>query len=107
MLKLIMEQNTQIKEMEAELDKLVKEKEQSVPMTVIPLEVVPLTGFSTTTTTTTKLPSAIPVAVPDASEKLAKSMEDMTLQGEEIRILQEEINNLQKLKSMFQSSYNT
>jgi hypothetical protein len=38
MLKLIMEQNAQIKEMEAELDKLVKEKEQSVPMTVIPLK---------------------------------------------------------------------
>jgi hypothetical protein len=90
MLKLIMEQNAQIKEMEAELDKLVKEKEQSVPMIVIPLEVVPLTGVSTTSTaTTTEIPSTIPVTVPDASEKLAKSMEDMTLQGEEIKILQE------------------
>jgi ParB-like chromosome segregation protein Spo0J len=108
MLKLIMEQNAQIKEMEVELDKLVKEKEQSVPMTVIPLQAVPLTGVSTTsTTTTTEIPSAIPVTTLDASEKLAKSMEDMTLQGEEIKRLQEEIRNLQKLKSMFQSSYNT
>jgi glucosamine 6-phosphate synthetase-like amidotransferase/phosphosugar isomerase protein len=45
MLKLIMEQNAQIKEMEVEIDKLVKEKEQSVSMTekIIPLEAVPLT----------------------------------------------------------------
>ena len=43
MLKLIMEQNTQIKEMEAKLERLVKEKEQKVPMEVIPLSAVPLT----------------------------------------------------------------
>jgi hypothetical protein len=90
MSKLIMEQNEQIKEMEYELDNLVKEKEQSVQMVVIPLEESPLTGFSTTTTTTTtKIPSAIPVKFPDASKKLVKSMEDMTLQGEEIKRLQE------------------
>jgi hypothetical protein len=53
MLKLIMEQNAQIKEMEAELEKLVKEKEKNVPMEVIPLNAVPITGISTTTTTTT------------------------------------------------------
>jgi hypothetical protein len=35
MLKLIMEQNAQLKEMEAELESLVKEKEQSNPMEVI------------------------------------------------------------------------
>jgi hypothetical protein len=107
MMKLIMDQNAQIKEMEDELDKLFKEKEQSVPMAVIPLNAFPLTGVITTsTTTTTEIPSAIPVKLPDASKKLAKSMEDMSLQGEEIKILQEEIKNLQKLKSMFQSSYN-
>jgi hypothetical protein len=37
MLKLIMEHNAQLKEMEVELEKLVKEKEQSKPMQVIPL----------------------------------------------------------------------
>jgi hypothetical protein len=42
----------------------------------------------------------------DASEKLEKSMEDMSLQGKEIKILQGEINNLRKSKAMFQSSYN-
>jgi hypothetical protein len=34
--------------MEAELEKLLKEKEQSKPMEVIPLSTVPLTGVSTT-----------------------------------------------------------
>ena len=43
MLKLIMEKNAQIKETEAELEKLVKEKEQTKPMEFIPLSAVPLT----------------------------------------------------------------
>jgi hypothetical protein len=43
MLKLIMEQNEQLKEMEEEIERLVKEKEQSKPMEVIPLSAVPLT----------------------------------------------------------------
>jgi hypothetical protein len=47
MLKLIMEHNAQLKEMEVELEKLVKEKEQSKPMEVIPLSAVPLAGVST------------------------------------------------------------
>jgi hypothetical protein len=60
-------------------------------MDFIPLNAVPLTTISTTTTTsatTTKIPATIPVIVPDASKKLAKSMEDMTLQGEQIIRLQ-------------------
>jgi hypothetical protein len=108
MLKLIMEQNAQIKDMEAELETLVKEKEQNVPMVVIPLNAVPITGISTTTTTTTgEIPVATSVTTIDASNKLAKSMEDMSLQGKEIKRLQDEINNLQKMMSTFQSSYNT
>jgi len=68
--------------MEAELEKLVKEKEQSMLITVIPLQVVPITGFSTVSTTPTiEFPSAIPVTTLDASDKLANSMEDMSLQG--------------------------
>lgn len=43
-LKLIMEQNAQKREMEEEMDKSIKEKEQSVQMAIIPLETVPLTG---------------------------------------------------------------
>jgi hypothetical protein len=42
MLKLIMEQNVQLKEIEAEMEKLVKEKEQLKPMEVIPLSAIPI-----------------------------------------------------------------
>jgi hypothetical protein len=93
-LKLIMEQNAQIKEMEVELENLVKEKEESVQMTVIPLDVDPITGINTTTTTTS-------TTTTNASEKLAKSMEEMSLQEQEIKRLHDEINNLQKMKSTF------
>jgi hypothetical protein len=78
MLKLIMEQNAQLKEMEAELERLVKEKEQSMPMEVIPLSAVPLTGVSTTSTT--EIPSATPLTALEKTVELAKSMEEMNLQ---------------------------
>ena len=77
-------------------------------MVVIPLDVVPLIGFTTATVATTiEIPSTIPVKVPFAYEKLVKSMEDMSLQGEEIIKFQEEVKSLQDLKSMFQSNYDT
>jgi hypothetical protein len=82
MLKLIMHQNTQIKEMEAELERLLKEKEQSTPMEVIPLSAVPLAGVSTSTlptTTTTEIPSTTPLTALEKTVELAKSMEEMTL----------------------------
>jgi hypothetical protein len=88
MLKLIMEHNAHIREMEAHMDKLIKKKEQNVQMAMIPLEAVPLIGIKTSeASTSTKIPSIIQVQVSDASEKLVKSMEDMSLQGEEIRKL--------------------
>ena len=45
--------------MEAELEKIVKEKEQSKPMEVIPLSAVPLTGVSTVSIA--EIPSATPL----------------------------------------------
>jgi hypothetical protein len=48
MCKLIMEQNAQLKEIKAEMEKLVKEKEYLKPMEVIPLSAVPLSGVRTT-----------------------------------------------------------
>jgi hypothetical protein len=94
--------------MEVKLEKLVKEKEKNVPMAVIPMDVSPITGiFTTTTTTTVEIPVVTSVTTIDASEKMEKSMDDMSLQGQEIKRLEEEIDNLQKLKSTFQSSYNT
>jgi hypothetical protein len=106
MLKLIMEHNAQIREIEVEMDKLLKDKEHSVNMAIIPLEAVPLIGIRTIEATTpVEIPSTIPMQVLDASQKLVKSMEDMSLQGEEIIKLQEEEKKLQELKSMFQASH--
>ena len=83
MLKLIMEQNAQLKEMEAEMERLVKEKEQSKPMEVIPLSVVPLIGVSTTYAA--KIPSATPLAALEKTLELEKSMEEMNLLETNIR----------------------
>jgi hypothetical protein len=108
-LKLIMDQNAQIKEIEAELERLVKEKEHETPMEVIPLSAVPLAEVSTTkasTTTTTELPSTTPLTSLEKYVELEKSMDNMTLQGMKINILNKEIENLQELKSSYQTSYN-
>ena len=73
MLKLIMEQNAQLKEMEEELERLVKEKEQSIPMEVIPLSAVPFTGVSTTSVAEISLTT--PLTALEKTVELAKSME--------------------------------
>jgi hypothetical protein len=109
LLNLIMEQNAQIKEMEIELERLLKEKEQSTPMEFIPLSEVPLTGVSTTTVSTTtiaEIPSATPLTTLEKSVKLAKSMEEMTLQGTKISRLKKEVDNLHEIKYSYQTSYN-
>jgi hypothetical protein len=102
MLTLLMEQNAQLKEMEVEMEKLVKEKEQLKPMEVIPLSVIPISGVSTASVT--KVPSATPLTSLEKTADLAKSMEKMNLQETEIRKLKNEIENLQELKSSFHIS---
>jgi hypothetical protein len=99
MLKMIMEKNAQLKEMEVELENLVKEKEQSKPMEVIPLSVVPLTGVSTMSVA--EIPSATPLTTLEKTVELAKSMEEMNLQETEISRIKKEIENLQELKYSF------
>ena len=92
LLRLIMEQNAQLKEMEAELERLEKEKEQSNPMEVIPLSAVPLTGVSTTSAA--EIPLATPLTAVEKTIELAKSMEEMNLQETEISRLKDEVENL-------------
>jgi hypothetical protein len=103
MVKLIMEQNAELKEMEVEMEKLVKEKEQSKPMEVIPLTAVPFSGVSTTSLT--EVPSANPLTSLEKMVELAKSMEEMNLQETEISRLKKEVENLHELKSSYQTSY--
>jgi hypothetical protein len=103
MLKLIMEQNAQLKEMEDEMGKPLKEKEHSKPMEIIPLSVVPLLGVSTTSLA--KIPSANPLTSLEKTVELAKSMEEVNLQETEISRLKKEIENLQELKYSYQTIY--
>ena len=53
MMKLIMEKNVQLKQMETYMEKIIKEKEQVARMSIIPLEVVPLIEVPTSTSSTT------------------------------------------------------
>jgi hypothetical protein len=89
-----------LKEMEAKMEKLVKEKEQLKPMEVIPLSAVPLSGVSTTSVT--KVPSTNPLTSLEKTTELAKYMEEMNLQETEISRLKKEIENLQEIKSSYQ-----
>jgi chromosome segregation ATPase len=103
MLKLIMEHNAQLKEMEAEMEKLVKEKEQLKPMEFIPLSAVPLLGVSIASLA--EVPLANPLTSLEKTIELAKSMEEMNLQETEISKLKKEIENLQELKYSYQTSF--
>ena len=100
--KLLMEQNAQLKEMEAEMEKLLKEKEQLKPMEFIPLSAIPISGVSIESVI--EVPSATPLTSLEKTANLAKSMEKMNLQETEINRLKKEIENLQELKSSFQRS---
>jgi hypothetical protein len=89
--------------MEEELERIVKEMEQSKPMEVIPLSAVPL--ISVRTVSVAEIPSTTPLTAMEKTIKLAKSMEHMNLQETEISKLKKNIENLQELKSSFQTSY--
>jgi DNA gyrase/topoisomerase IV subunit A len=72
------------------------------PMEVIPLSAIPISGESTTAVTT--IPSATPATPQEGTTNLAKSMEKMNLQVTEISRLKKEVENLQELKTSFQTS---
>jgi glucosamine 6-phosphate synthetase-like amidotransferase/phosphosugar isomerase protein len=99
MLKLLMEQNAQLKEMEAEMERLLKEKEQLKSMEAIPLTAIPISGTSTAAATTISF--ATPMTPQEGTTDLAKSMEKMNLQEAEISRLKKEVENLQELKTSF------
>jgi hypothetical protein len=99
MLRLLMEQNDQLREMEAEMEKLLKDKEHTKALEGIPLSAIPVAGLSTATVTA--VPSTTAVQVPEATIDLAKSMERMNLQESEISRLKKEMENLQELKTSF------
>jgi DNA repair ATPase RecN len=72
-------------------------------MEVIPLSAIPLTGVSTASVA--EIPSATPLTALEKIVELVKSMEEMNLQETEISRLKKEIENLQELKTSYQTSY--
>jgi DNA gyrase/topoisomerase IV subunit A len=72
------------------------------PMEVIPLSAIPISGASTAAVTA--VPSATPLTSQEGTADLAKSMEKMNLQETEISRLKKEVENLQELKTSFQTS---
>jgi DNA repair ATPase RecN len=72
-------------------------------MEVIPLNIVPLAGVSTTSIA--EIPSTTPLTAMEKIVELDKSMEDMNLKETKISRLKKEIKNLQELKYSFQTSY--
>jgi hypothetical protein len=106
MMRLLMEQNAQLREMEAEMEKLLKEREQMKTVEGITLSAIPIAGLSTATATATAtvVSSATTEQVPEGTIDLAKSMERMNLQESEISRLNKEVEKLQELKTSFQTS---
>jgi hypothetical protein len=88
--------------MEAEMEKLLKEKEQTKIVEGITLSTIPIAGLNTETVTT--VPPETTEQVPGGTIDLAKSMERMNLQESEISRLKKELENLQDLKISFQTS---
>jgi hypothetical protein len=72
-------------------------------MEVIPLSAVPLSGVSTSSLA--EVPLANPLTSLEKMVELDKSMEEMNLQETEISRLKKEIENLQELKSSYQTRY--
>lgn len=52
MLKLIMEENAQIRDMEDEMGKLIKENQQNTQLVIVPLNIISLVTIPTTRTST-------------------------------------------------------
>jgi hypothetical protein len=102
MLKLIMEKNAQIGEMEAEMDKMIKEKEKNSQLAIVPLDVVPLTEIRIVEVSTS---TSTPAQTSDVLDIMGKVMEDMSIQGVEIKKLQEEVKSLQEQKARVETCH--
>lgn len=88
-MKLIVEQPIQIKEMEAEMEKMVQEKEKASQMASTTVETLPLTALYITT------PMGVATGTRSNAEQLARSMEGMNPQNEEIKRLESQVGVLQ------------
>lgn len=100
MMKLIIEQNIQIRKMEEEMEKMIKEKEQSQKMAIVPLDAIPIyqlptTGTTTATTSSTHTASA---------EQVTKTLEKMPIKSKYIKTLQGHLKALEVHKAEAEAS---
>lgn len=87
MMKLIMEQTTQMKKMETKMDKLIKEKEKATKNTIVLLEALTITAIPTAISATT--------STGYATDQLAHEVQNMSLQTKEIKNLQDQVKLLE------------
>jgi len=71
MMKLIMEQITQLKKMETKMEKLIKEKDKVFTKTIVHFEALPITTIPTTISATT--------SIGDVADQLANVVKSMSL----------------------------
>ena len=100
MMKLIIEQNIQVRQMEAEMEKIIKEKEESQKMAIIPLDAIPISqlpaiGKTTAITSFTHTASA---------EQVTKRLENMSIQSKEIKTLHDQLKALEVQKAKAEAS---
>lgn len=88
MMKLIMEQSLQIKQMETMMEKMVQKKEKVAQLAITTMQALPLIAIPTTTLETTN------TGIGSSTEQLARSMESMNLQTKEIKRLETQVNIL-------------
>jgi len=86
MMKLIMEQTAQLKQMEAEMDKLIKETEKAAKK-LAPLEALPITVILTAILATT--------STRDVADQLFHAIQNMFLQTKEIKKLHDQVKLLE------------
>jgi len=86
--------------MEVELEKLLKEKEQSSQLALVPLNAVPISVTGTAKASTSTTPPTT-----DSSNELIKAMQEMSIQGKEIEKLKDQLKNLQEQKLKIDNSY--
>lgn len=75
MMKMVIEQNIQITQMEAEMEKMINEKEQSQKMAIVPLNAIPISQLPATGTTTATTSSTHTASV----EQVTKTLQNMSI----------------------------
>lgn len=94
---IVIEQNSQIRDMEIELEKLLKEKEKTTQLAIVPLIIVPISMITTLGASTS---TSTPTHTSNSASELVKAMDDLSIQEQEIIKLKSQIKILleEKLK---------